>query len=232
MGLHWDVDLEVGFENAEQAKRFSEGLKYDEGDDTCVRFELDDDGEAFIEMGNINGEPSFDDKKIDLFGECGTRFVGTGNAEKFFRELRGIARRANAVIKSIRLTFLTQEDGGYFVFFDALPEPALEKHFAACLDEYLDYEGDAPTEKEKADACRRMHEDFDGCIWFLIVENSDAMEEYMERDEDGRDTLNAFGDELNTFAENAIRNYEFPWDEGVGMYLYAVKDGEEVWENG
>lgn len=41
MGLHWDVDLEVSFENAEQAKRFSEGLKYDEGDDTCVQFELD-----------------------------------------------------------------------------------------------------------------------------------------------------------------------------------------------
>lgn len=135
------------------------------------------------------------------------------------------------MITGIKLTFLTQENKGFFVFFDKLSPAALEKHFEACLDDFREYEEDDP-EKDIALAKERMHEEFENCIWLLNVEDSDAMREFMDRNDDGRDTLNAFGDELNAFAGNVIQNYEFPEEEGVQMWLYAVRDGEEIWENG
>ncbi len=245
MGLHWNVSLELVFETDEQAVSFSKAVNYDE-EEEMVRFTFDDNDEAsFIYMGNNGSDgPSINGNAIFYHGECSSRFVGDYNVEDFFHELKNIATEAHAVIQHIEVTFMSQEDDGYYKFFSNFSDAARQKLLADRFDHYIDDFGedeavryelnlgdDHEVTPEDIELFKKtLQQKYDSCVWMLFLTETADIQDYIEEVDDGRESLFEFADEIEEFAQDAIKNFVNPQDI---FSLVSIKDGmpeDDLWD--
>ena len=96
---------------------------------------------------------------------------------------------------------------------------------ASCLANLKEYVADYKKElKQAIKEYKKVH-------WVIICEDEN-IEKLVENDPDGRECLWEFDEELSSWADKIISDFEFPWEEGCSMWIGAVdKDGEMVWDN-
>lgn len=227
MGYHWDVSLEIQCGNKEEASSLYSYLEKHNLNDDTVSFKTD----GFDIAGNNFYFDVYEDK-ISIGDETHSRDIGTDNIHKFLKELDNIAKKANSTIQNVILKFFPQENQGFYVFVKKLPPKAFDKFIKECIVEFDESAADdkeyvADYKKELKQAIK----EYKKVHWVIVCEHDDV-EKLIKNDPDGRECLWEFDEELSSWADKIISDFEFPWKEGCTMWIGAVdKDGEMIWDN-
>ena len=229
MSYHWDVSLEIECSSEEESEKLFAYMKENNVEDNCLQFKTNDFSIVCDDVESFEYESNF-----FIGGESKWREIGCDNIYDFFAEIEDIGKKANVSIKNIKLTYLSQESDGFYVYVKSLSQEAFDKFIKEYVDDDF-YRADFNDEEVKSEYTkeeRKARKKYKNVAWMIWCE-PEGVDELAKNDPDGRESLWEFEEELNVWTRRIISEWKFPWDEGCrSLWAGAIdKDGEFLWEN-